>query len=809
METVKKHISYCIVFLMLCLTGMVLFGHSTIAEAAGAEGSYVTSGKIIFQKKWEDDDTSKRPEEIKFKAKFIENTESAFGDAQPIEEITLTEDNNWTYTVKNPNIYGYFYDSVQEIEVDGYEYAGETIQIDQPDKWSKIVTVTLTNKKKQEVKATSAQLGINGIKTLEGRDFREGDKFRFEIRNSANAPKGQPLPDPAVCEINPASGNSANIEFGTFTFTQPGTYIYVISEYQPQQGGTEIIPGITYDTTGYRLTVVISKNEQTSELEVSNVRIEKSPRQEVGTWDEVYNGSTSPDTQYCNFTNTYSQLEQTVSLTGTKFLENKKLSDYGNDQFRFIVEAIGKKTADGNYEKDPAQPMPAGSVDRVYTAKNLVTGGIVLPATTFTKDHVGTEYRYTIREAQPTVDGTFTGAPLSDAYKVDSATGEPTEAEVTADGTVKWVYKGVVYDNHVHTVDAKAELVNESGQEEIKVAISHDAHGADGAMKHFIFTNVYHSDVSIELTGTKKLIGRSFAEGDAFTFSITPRSGAPVPVDDEGNKLTQVTIRPTGGTEAELDFGTVLFEVEDLGRDVNEKIFQYEVSEIQGDTDGMTYDTRQRIIQIKVTKGGSGRMNAELVSDQSDLTWNNHYNTGSLTVSKTVSGNAGDKQKDFHFTVILSDKSVNGAFGDLSFTDGTAAFELKHGESKTADVLPSGITYTVTETEANQDGYTTESTGASGTITEAGAAAAFTNTKNSTPPKPEKPDQTDPEKPTKPAKPTEPSRPETPVSAIDRTPQTGDETNLSLWLAIMGMSVVGLIAVSAALKRRNKDIENK
>lgn len=41
METAKKHISYCIVFLMLCLTGMVLFGHNVIAEAAGAYDTYV------------------------------------------------------------------------------------------------------------------------------------------------------------------------------------------------------------------------------------------------------------------------------------------------------------------------------------------------------------------------------------------------------------------------------------------------------------------------------------------------------------------------------------------------------------------------------------------------------------------------------------------------------------------------------------------------------------------------------------------------------------------------------------------------
>lgn len=46
METAKKHISYCIVFLMLCLTGMVLFGHNVIAEAAGAYDTYVGGEEV-------------------------------------------------------------------------------------------------------------------------------------------------------------------------------------------------------------------------------------------------------------------------------------------------------------------------------------------------------------------------------------------------------------------------------------------------------------------------------------------------------------------------------------------------------------------------------------------------------------------------------------------------------------------------------------------------------------------------------------------------------------------------------------------
>lgn len=110
---------------------------------------------------------------------------------------------------------------------------------------------------------------------------------------------------------------------------------------------------------------------------------------------------------------------------------------------------------------------------------------------------------------------------------------------------------------------------------------------------------------------------------------------------------------------------------------------------------------------------------------------------GRLTVSKTVDGNAGDKQKDFSFTVELENTSISGTYGNMTFTDGIATFTLKHGESKTAIGLPVDITYTVTEAEANQDGYTTSSVGENGIITESGSVVAFMNVKNSGDPVPD------------------------------------------------------------------------
>lgn len=108
---------------------------------------------------------------------------------------------------------------------------------------------------------------------------------------------------------------------------------------------------------------------------------------------------------------------------------------------------------------------------------------------------------------------------------------------------------------------------------------------------------------------------------------------------------------------------------------------------------------------------------------------------GYLKVTKTVSGNAGEIDKDFNFTVNLKtadNESVSGTYSELTFdTNGNATFTLKNGGSKEIK-LPAGLAYTVTETSANQNGYkTTIPANATGTIPAKDTAeVAFTNTRN-------------------------------------------------------------------------------
>lgn len=116
--------------------------------------------------------------------------------------------------------------------------------------------------------------------------------------------------------------------------------------------------------------------------------------------------------------------------------------------------------------------------------------------------------------------------------------------------------------------------------------------------------------------------------------------------------------------------------------------------------------------------------------------------TGSLTVSKDVSGTAASKSDEFGFTFTFTDKdgaaltgssfSYSGTSDGTTVISGTVAsggvIKLRAGGSVTVTGLPVGTKYIVEESAS--DGYKATSEGASGTIDAAGCAAKFTNERN-------------------------------------------------------------------------------
>lgn len=174
-------------------------------------------------------------------------------------------------------------------------------------------------------------------------------------------------------------------------------------------------------------------------------------------------------------------------------------------------------------------------------------------------------------------------------------------------------------------------------------------------------------------------------------------------------------------------------------------VYTYTITETAGDTAGMVYDTAPRTLKVTVVNGATagtfavaGTVLVGTDNKKSD-SFNNVYNAGSLEITKEVTGNLGDKSKDFTFTVTLKapkDKTVSStitvAGKDASFGQ-TYTFTLKHGESYTFGNLPYEVEYTVTETAA--DGYTTTVNGTAGNtinskISAAAQTAAFVNDKN-------------------------------------------------------------------------------
>ena len=160
-------------------------------------------------------------------------------------------------------------------------------------------------------------------------------------------------------------------------------------------------------------------------------------------------------------------------------------------------------------------------------------------------------------------------------------------------------------------------------------------------------------------------------------------------------------------------------------------IYTYTIKQTADDTAGVEYwnkDIRLVVTVIQDTVTGLLRVaavhteGAGVGQKSDDIT--NTYSAGSLSVTKTVTGNMGDRDKYFAITVTLTgeqgktyassytvsggSKLVNGPDDSNSPTIsiGTpATFYLKHGETFTIENLPYGVTYTVAEADYTTEGY--------------------------------------------------------------------------------------------------------
>ena len=177
----------------------------------------------------------------------------------------------------------------------------------------------------------------------------------------------------------------------------------------------------------------------------------------------------------------------------------------------------------------------------------------------------------------------------------------------------------------------------------------------------------------------------------------------------------------------------------------NVGVYEYTLKEVDGETAGVTYYDKDIKLVVTVVNDNNGKLRIAAVHTEStgeakSDNFPNTYKAGELDVSKTVTGNLGDKNKYFEFKVTLTGEEGKTYRDSYAVTGGSntenpstikigeeTTFLLKHGETIHIENLPYGVTYTVTETAA--EGYTTEKTGDTGEINAADQAAKFTNTK--------------------------------------------------------------------------------
>ena len=370
-------------------------------------------------------------------------------------------------------------------------------------------------------------------------------------------------------------------------------------------------------------------------------------------------------------------------------------------------------------------------------------------------------------------------APNGDAYTY-------AVAERVPDG---W---DVYYADTVPVDEAPAlDKAEEAGDAES----GEDAEAASVPARDRYLTNVRRGNLTVE----KTVDGAYGDHEQAFAFSAVFR--LPEDFTDEADGVYG-TYTTAGSDEAEpIEFTDSTAEVTFTLRD-GERI---EFAGLPGGTDYRIAET-DAYGHLSTSTGETGEVPAGTTAAAAFVNTREDDPFAGLRVLKTVSGTDGETGRAFHFTVTLADDSVNGTYGDMEFVNGAAQFALRDGEARTATGLPAGIGYTVTEEEANQDGYTTTVTGNTGTL-EAGitAQAAFDNARD------KKAEPTPSAEPTPTSEPTPTAAP-TPTAEPTPTPkpeesdavQTGDETDLTVPSMLFLMSVSGLTAAVVVRRRRRR-----
>lgn len=642
------------------------------------------------------------------------------------DPFQLTAVDGWTKEIIVPAGVGQISWSVVETAVDGYDTS-----------YSEAVTgtgvLTVTNTHKTWPGTLSGAANLTVTKNLTGRDWADGDSFKFKLEQTAGDASAVTMPDSTELTIDSKTADH-KAAFGDITFSAAGEYEFTITELGQSHDG------VTYDQT----------------KSVVKVSVEEKDGKFVATVTEGANPT---------FTNTYAAKSVTLTsgVSVTKVLEGRDWKDTDSFEFRIAPKdnapapskglaaeatkdartaSFGDFTFDkaGTYVYEVSEVK--GSIRGVsydgHTATVTITvvdnGKGQLVATpevkngTFTNTYKAGEVTLsgdTAIKGEKTLTGHDMTSPFSFKLTADGDYGDAVKIAEGADtasvsgakdgkaegfsfgavtftkaGTYEFSvteqgqsHDGYTYDDHASKVTV---MVKDSGNGQLAASVKY----GDGDC--CVFNNKYTAE-SVTVNGAdnfafkKELTGRALT-ADEFSFTISS--------EDEGAPLPKQTTA-TNDENGNIVFGDITFD--------KAGIYHYSIAEdtskLPGGVTATTQGAKQVIVTVK--DNNEGKLVAE-VAKPDDVTFENAYKPADTTIEKLVTTKVVKASQDgvtapqlkggeFSFTIsstnngplpelttATNDKSGNIAFGAIKFTE------------------PGEYRYTITE-YGSMDGVTNDS----------------------------------------------------------------------------------------------------
>lgn len=605
---------------------------------------------------------------------------------------------------------------------------------------------------------TKASFGLT--KVLEGRDWRDTDAFEFGLTSE----NGAPMPATTTAIVRKADlddKGKAVIDFGTVEYTEPGTYVYKVSE---KHAGTTI-DGIAYSGNVAEITVTVKPNKKgelsadvkatSGETEFKNAYATNPVESSVTSQIAVTKSLTGRDLTVGEFSFELREIKDEDS----ELIETVKNAADGKVTFSAIkYTEIGQHT----YKLHEVKGNSGGIDydDAVYTIVTTIAdnGKGQLVATHELKDakdvkSIEFKNAYTTNATEASlagiknlqVDDALTPADITGkfTFTVTGEEGAPMPASTSVhndvDGKVDFGKITFTLDDLNKAVGEKPEkrehtftyTVTESGEvagvtndakpsREVSFTVTDDGKGnlrvsrkPDGDAA-FTFTNTYNvtpveTSVTDQITANKVLTGRELKEGE-FSFELV-----------EGDK---VVATGTNAADGAITMGKVAYDKP--GKHA------YTLREIKGGTTskGITYSDAKYTIETTITDNGDGTLKAEhVLKDATAATFKNTYSVTPLDaeldfdLSKAIDGRDWTDSDEFSFTITAAEGTplpdpatvtVNKhdakdgiaavKFGKIRYTAaGTYTYEIRENAGNAAGMAYDGHVATA-EVTVTEDG---------------------------------------------------------------------------------------------------------